>query len=135
MFKGFELVSISNLNKPLTAISAGDSVRVTAQQSQVGDMLYEAAYTWKVDYKNGITGNERTLGTQTVKIVYDADKSDPFIRFRTPDTIGEINVTFTAEYQFSSATYTEINGEAGGSSVTSSSLMARASGKKRYQVK
>lgn len=135
VFSGFRAVSAFADQIDLAHdLQAGDSIIVTAVQESKGEYIYEAQYRWSVDYTNGETGQSRTLGTKSSTVVYDADPSDPVVRFRLPDTIGTVRVNFTAEYQYSSATVTQIDGSKGGITVSGSTLMGRATGNRSYNV-
>lgn len=76
---------------------AGDTVTVFAVQQVKGDGLYRATYEWAVACSD-------TTYTKTYKVVYDNDKSDPFIGFRlTKDVTGEAVISFSAQYDLSIA--------------------------------
>ena len=76
--------------------SAGDSVTVTAVQSSLGDLLFRAKYSWSV------TCGDTTF-TRDYDVVYDMDKSDPYIGIRLPDDVSvrSANISFSAEYSYS----------------------------------
>lgn len=93
-FKGFRL-------EP-TVWHSGDSITVTAVQQTPGDLLYKAVYKWSVACTD-------TTFTKTYSVVYDADKSDPFIGFRIPeDLTGKANINFSVEYSYSATPPTTI---------------------------
>lgn len=78
--------------------TAGDSVVITAVQSRTGDLLYKAVYEWRV------TCGDTTF-SRTLPVVYDLDKSDPSFGFRIPEDVsGYTSISFSATYQYSSAT-------------------------------
>ena len=70
-FAGFRI-------EPVTGWNAGDSVTVTAVQSSLGDLLYKAEYKWSV-------ACDDTTFTKNYDVVYDLDKSDPYIGIRLPE--------------------------------------------------
>lgn len=61
-----------------TVWNAGDSVTITAVQQSLGDLLYKAEYHWSVECTD-------TTFTKDYNVVYDADKSNPYIGIRLPD--------------------------------------------------
>ncbi len=74
----------------------GDSVTITAVQSSLGNLLFRADYTWSVQCTD-------TTFTKSYRVVYDVDKSDPYIGFRLPDdfTGNRAYISFSAEYSYS----------------------------------
>lgn len=77
---------------------SGDSVTITAVQSSLGDLLYKATYSWNVVCA-------KDTFTKKYEVVYDLDKSNPYIGFRLPDFFigNQANISFTAEYNYTSA--------------------------------
>ena len=79
-----------------TVWNAGDSVTITAVQQSRGDLLYKAEYRWSVECAD-------TAFTKNYNVVYDADKSDPYIGIRLPyDFRGSMaKISFSARYSYS----------------------------------
>lgn len=87
-FGGFRLEPV--------AWHSGDSVTVTAVQQSLGELIYRAKYSWKVECAGTV------LVDTTCTVVYDNDKSDPYVGVRLPENLtGRAEVTFKAEYNYS----------------------------------
>lgn len=88
-FAGFRI-------NPLTGWNAGDSVTITAVQSSLGDLIYKAEYRWSVVCDD-------TTFTKNYNVVYDVDKSDPYIGFRLPEGFSTESATinFSVQYSYS----------------------------------
>ena len=113
---------------------AGDSVTITAVQQGLGDLLYQATYNWSVE----CVGADTTFAGE-YSVVYDVDKSNPYIGFRLPDdfSCSMARINFNAEYDYSATAPQTIatgtnDGQSGvyGRITTSggSMLIGRASG-------
>ena len=79
-----------------TVWNAGDSVTITAVQQSLGDLLYKAEYHWSVECTD-------TTFTKDYNVVYDADKSNPYIGIRLPDDFrGRMaKINFSVQYSYS----------------------------------
>ena len=79
-----------------TVWNAGDSVTITAVQQSLGDLLYKAEYHWSVECTD-------TTFTKDYNVVYDADKSNPYIGIRLPDDFrGRMaKIDFSVQYSYS----------------------------------
>lgn len=86
-FAGFRI-------EPVAGWNAGDSVTVTAVQSSLGDLLYKAEYSWSVVCDD-------TTFTKNYDVVYDLDKSDPYIGFRLPEGFSTTTATINFNVQYS----------------------------------
>ena len=80
----------------------GDSVTITAVQYSLGDLLYKAEYRWSVACTD-------TTFTKNYEVVYDADKSDPYITFRPPAEFRDnrANIRCSVDYSHSATAPTE----------------------------
>lgn len=125
-----ELPAFAGFRVTPTTWHSGDSVTVTAVQRTQGNLLFKAKYSWSVSCPD-------TTFSKTYEVVYDADKSDPYISFHIPENIsGNANISFSAEYHYSATSPTSIpsastggNGLIGSIGVPSSStLYGRCSG-------
>ena len=76
--------------------SPGDSVTVTAAQSTYGNLLFTAEYRWTVECAD-------TTFTRRYNVVYDNDKSDPYIGIRLPEDFSgnRANISFSVQYSYS----------------------------------
>lgn len=95
-FAGFRI-------EPVTGWNAGDSVTVTAVQSSLGDLLYKAEYKWSV-------ACDDTTFTKNYDVVYDLDKSDPYIGIRLPEGFSTTSATisFNVLYSYSATAPTSV---------------------------
>ncbi len=83
----------------------GDSLLVTAKQSELGRLLGHTEYTWTCLYSwtdtiEGTSGQRDTLFVKTQKLNYSADNSDPQIKFLVPAIADNLTLTFEAEYNY-----------------------------------
>lgn len=80
----------------------GDSVTITAVQYSLGNLLYKAEYRWSV-------ACEDTTFTKNYDVVYDVDKSDPYIGIRLPDDFSgnRAAISFSVNYSYSATAPTE----------------------------
>ena len=87
-----------------TVWNAGDSVTITAVQQSLGDLLYKAEYHWSVECTD-------TTFTKDYNVVYDADKSNPYIGIRLPDDFrGRMaKINFSVQYSYSATAPTADN--------------------------
>ncbi|MCD8318106.1 MAG: hypothetical protein LUC45_04310 [Paraprevotella sp.] len=78
------------------AWNAGDSVTITAVQRTLGNLLYRADYQWSVKCTD-------TTFTKSYRVVYDNDKSDPYIGFRLPAGFSgkQADISFKVQYSYS----------------------------------
>ena len=74
----------------------GDSVTITAVQSSLGNLLFKAEYQWRVECQD-------TTFSKDDDVVYDADKSDPYIGIRLPSdfTGNRAVIRFSVQYSYS----------------------------------
>lgn len=83
----------------------GDSVTVTANQDQLGHLIYKAIYSWTVSYHQPDSNGSDSIVTLNINnsVVYDYDPSDPQIRFLLPAeaTERDIQVSFNGRYLYS----------------------------------
>ncbi len=89
--------------------NAGDSVTITAVQQSLGDLLYKAEYRWSVEC-------EDTTFTKDYNVVYDADKSNPYIGIRLPDDFRgrTADISFSVQYSYSATAPQSAPGAPGG---------------------
>ena len=88
---------------------AGDSVTITAVQLRQGDLLYKAAYTWRVSVEDRANAQLDTVFVCSYSVVYDNDRSNPVMGFRIPAQmdVKQFSIGFTAQYHFSANMPTE----------------------------
>ncbi len=69
---------------------------ITAVQQSLGDLLFKAEYHWSVECTD-------TTFTKDYNVVYDADKSNPYIGIRLPDDFSDSKavINFNVQYSYS----------------------------------
>ena len=87
-------------------VVAGDSLTITAKQSELGRLIYTTTYNWVCicDWDEEVNGEFRsgrdTCAVLKKKINYGVDPSDPQFKFLVPKNASKLSIVFDAEYNY-----------------------------------
>ncbi len=113
-FSGFEY------EKPVVP---GDSLLITAKQSELGKLIGGTTYKWVClyDWTNEAEGTSSQRDTLTVEsrhVNYSVDHSDPTFKFLVPEVAQRLTIIFEADYSYAGQGESRYDGSNTGSGST-----------------